>query len=115
MAAHGFRKFYKTRAEQTMRPANVELTMGPDIGISKSYYKPTENEILYDYVNAVSLLSVYPNNEKDLENKVKELSERNENNEYLIKSKLQEKDDALSVLSDKVTQLMEEVNKLKNQ
>ena len=41
-AAHGFRKFYKTRAEQVMRPINVEVTMGHNIGISASYYKPTE-------------------------------------------------------------------------
>jgi integrase len=40
-AAHGLRKFYKTRAEQVMKPINVELTMGHDIGISKSYYRPT--------------------------------------------------------------------------
>jgi hypothetical protein len=26
-AAHGFRKFYKSRTEQVMRPANVEITM----------------------------------------------------------------------------------------
>ncbi len=58
--SHGFRKFYKTRAEQAMRPANVELTMGHDIGVSKSYYKPTEREILEDYLKAVDLLSVNP-------------------------------------------------------
>jgi hypothetical protein len=40
-AAHGFRKFYKSRAEQIMKPINVEITMGHDIGISASYYKPT--------------------------------------------------------------------------
>jgi hypothetical protein len=27
-AAHGFRKYYKSRAEQAMRPINVEITMG---------------------------------------------------------------------------------------
>ena len=44
-AAHGFRKFYKSRAEQVMKPINVEITMGHDIGISASYYKPTEKEV----------------------------------------------------------------------
>jgi hypothetical protein len=42
-AAHGFRKFYKTRTEQTMRPLNVKLTHGHNIGFSGSYYKSTEN------------------------------------------------------------------------
>jgi hypothetical protein len=32
-AAHGFRKFYKTRAEQVMRPLNVEITLGHNIGL----------------------------------------------------------------------------------
>jgi hypothetical protein len=35
-APHGFRKFYKSRAEQVMKPINVEITMGHDIGISAS-------------------------------------------------------------------------------
>lgn len=113
-AAHGFRKFYKTRAEQAMRPANVELTIGHDIGVSKSYYKPTEREILEDYLKAVELLSIYSSNKnKELEHKVQELSNMNENNEYLIKAKLQEKDDALSALSDQVMKLMAEMKELK--
>ena len=36
-AAHGFRKFYKTRAEQVMKPINVEVTMGHNIGVSASF------------------------------------------------------------------------------
>ena len=53
--AHGIRKYYKTHAEQVMKPANVELTMGRDIGVSESYYKPTEREILDDYLKAVNI------------------------------------------------------------
>lgn len=102
-------------AEQSMKPANVELTMGHDIGVSKSYYKPTEKEILEDYLKAVDLLSIYTTATKEIEfeNRIKELSDRNENNEYMIKAKLQEKDDALTALSDKVIKLMAEVAELK--
>ncbi|MGB7663635.1 MAG: hypothetical protein WBL67_12950 [Nitrososphaeraceae archaeon] len=45
-AAHGFRKFYKTHAEQVMKLINVEMTMGHNIGISASYYRPAESEVL---------------------------------------------------------------------
>jgi len=38
--AHGYRKFYKTHAEQVMKPINVEATMGHDLGISESYWRP---------------------------------------------------------------------------
>ena len=51
--AHGYRKFYKSRAEQVMNPINVEATMGHDLGISQSYWKPTEKEVLEDYLKAV--------------------------------------------------------------
>ncbi|MFY9795904.1 MAG: hypothetical protein WA323_18050 [Candidatus Nitrosopolaris sp.] len=49
-AAHGFRKYYKSHAEQVMKPINVEITMGHDIGLSESYYKPTRQEVLQDYL-----------------------------------------------------------------
>jgi len=74
--AHGFRKYYKTRSEQVMRPVNVELTMGHDIGISKSYYKPSEKDILQDHVNAVDLLSINTTNNKELENRINDLTEK---------------------------------------
>jgi hypothetical protein len=55
---HGMRKFYKTHAEQVMKPINVEITMGHDIGVSASYYEPTERAVLEDYMMAVDLLTI---------------------------------------------------------
>jgi hypothetical protein len=55
---HSIRKFFKTRAEQVMRPINVETLMGHSTGISDSYYRPTENELLENYLKAVPLLSI---------------------------------------------------------
>jgi hypothetical protein len=55
---HGFRKFFKTHAEQVMRPINVEVLMGHSIGISDSYYRPTEGQLLRDYLKAVDLLTI---------------------------------------------------------
>src|SRR5947199_10499547 len=57
-AAHGFRKYYKSHAEQVMKPISVEITTGHDIGISESYYKPTEREIIQAYFKAVDVLSI---------------------------------------------------------
>ncbi|HEY9385806.1 MAG TPA: hypothetical protein VIP70_02105 [Nitrososphaeraceae archaeon] len=126
-AAHGFRKFYKSRAEQIMRPINVEITMGHDIGISASYYKPTEHEVLDDYLKAIDLLTI--NDDKlTLQKQVTELTEKSKEENYIIKGKLSEKekeidvlrkqqeerDDALTSLSDQVMKLMAEVQELKN-
>jgi hypothetical protein len=127
-AAHGFRKFYKSRAEQIMRPINVEITMGHDIGISASYYKPREHEVLEDYFKAVDLLTI-GDDKFSLQKKVEELTEKSKEENYIIKGKLSEKekeieglrkqqeqrDDALSSLSDQVMKLMAEVQELKKQ
>ena len=90
-AAHGFRKFYKTRAEQVMKPINVEITMGHDIGVSASYYKPTENEVLEDYRKAVDILTI--NGDKTiLQKELTELKEKSKDREYVIEGKLEERD-----------------------
>jgi len=41
-----------------MRPINVETLMGHSTGISDSYYRPTEKELLEDYLKALPLLSI---------------------------------------------------------
>jgi hypothetical protein len=80
-----------------MRPINAEVTMGHDLRISDSYWKPTEREILEDYLKAVQLLTINGDN-LILQKKVEELTEKTSNNDYLLKAKLQEKDDALVTL-----------------
>ena|SRR5215831_19116691 len=60
---HGFRKYFKTRAEQAgMKPINVEILMGHSVGISDSYYRPTEKELLQDYLRAADALTVSQEN-----------------------------------------------------
>jgi len=39
-----------------MKPINVEILLGHNIGLSGAYYKPTEKEILNDYLKAVDEL-----------------------------------------------------------
>jgi hypothetical protein len=110
--AHGYRKFYKSHAEQVMRPINVEITMGHDLGVSESYWRPTEREVLEDYLKAVTLLTINGDN-LVMQKQLEELSEKTKNNDYLLTAKMQEKDDALMTLSDQVMKLMAEVQELK--
>ncbi len=124
---HGFRKFFKTRAEQVMKPANVEILMGHSIGISDSYYRPSDKEILDDYLKAVDLLTINTT-QIVLEKQIIELKEKSKDNEYIIKAKLQEKDeqivelkkndkfkeDALTHLSDQLMVLTERIQQLEN-
>ncbi len=66
-AVHGLRKFFKTHSEQAMKAINVELLMGHSIGISDSYYRPNENELLQDYLNAIPELTILHENHQKLE------------------------------------------------
>ncbi len=94
---HGFRKFFKTQTERVMKSLNVEILMGHDIGLADSYYKPSERELLEDYIKSVDLLTIYGDKSK-LEKLVKELKEKSKDSDYIIKAKLQEKDDQIQTL-----------------
>lgn len=89
--AHGYRKFYKSRAEQNMKPINVELTMGHDLGISEFYWRPREDEVLEDYLKAVDLLTINYDN-STLQKQVAELTEKSREENYDIKGKLAQKE-----------------------
>ena len=58
-SVHSFRKYFKTKAEIAgMKPAAVEMLMGHSLGISDSYFKPTEEEILTEYLKVAEALSI---------------------------------------------------------
>ncbi len=125
-ADHGFRKFFKTRAEQVMKPINVEILMSHSTGVSDSYYRPIEKDLLDDYEHAVDLLTI--NNDKiALQKQIEQLTEKSREENYIIKGKLSEKEqeiqllsqrdsmntDAIATLSDKLSQVMKEIEILK--
>jgi integrase len=57
--SHSMRKWFKTRCEIAgMKPINIEKLMGHSVGISDSYYRATENEMLEDYLLAVNHLAI---------------------------------------------------------
>jgi hypothetical protein len=55
---HSFRKFFETHAMSVMKPLNVALLISHDTGITESYWRPTEKEVLADYLKAVGLLTI---------------------------------------------------------
>jgi hypothetical protein len=65
----------KTRYEiADMKPINIEKLMNHSTGISDSYYRATEQELLQDYLKASDMLSV--NDDKiTLQKQVAELTE----------------------------------------
>jgi integrase len=115
---HGFRKWFKTRCENSgVKPIVTEILMGHSVGISDSYYRPTENDLLEEYLKAVDTLTI--SNEKRLKMQVEVLVASSKETEEIINAKLAEKDrelrllrqrdelngDALSALSERLMEL----------
>lgn len=93
-------KILQDQIEQIMKPINVEITMGHNIGLSSSYYKPTEKELLEDYLKALDFLTINSDGQK-LKKEVETLKESSKNQDYIIKAKLQEKDEQIDALMKK--------------
>jgi hypothetical protein len=56
---HGFRKWFKTQCEIAgMKSINIETLMGHSIGVSDSYYRATEHDLLNDYQKATDFLTI---------------------------------------------------------
>lgn len=92
-----------------MKPANVEVTMGHDLGTSESYWKPIEREVLEDFLKAVPLLTINGDS-MILQKQVEELTEKTNNNDYLLKAKLQERDNDINDLKAAVKFLIDKIN-----
>ena len=75
-AAHGFRKFFKTTCEKSMRSLCVEMQMGHSVGVTDSYYKPTEDELLNEYLKAVGDLTILDMNLKPPHEDIEELKQQ---------------------------------------
>ena len=51
---HGFRKFtHTTMANKRINPEIREMLLGHKIGLSSSYYRPSETELLKEYLKVV--------------------------------------------------------------
>ena len=60
--AHGFRKYFKTQAEQARIPSiKIEMLMGHSLGVTDSYARFTEEEMLEDYLLGIDNLTVNQN------------------------------------------------------
>ncbi len=58
-ANHGFRKYFKSACEHAgMKSLHVEMLMGHNVGLAENYYRPTEAELLKDYLKAVPELTI---------------------------------------------------------
>jgi hypothetical protein len=101
---HGFRKFTITKmAEADMNYEIRERLSGHTIGVAQRYLRFKEQKYVEEYLKAVDLLTIYEENR--LKKTVQELTAKTADNDYIIKTKLEEKDRELQVLKDRLTYL----------
>ena len=104
-ANHSTRKYFKTRCELAgMKSINAETLMGHSLGLSDSYYRATELELLEDFLKVQEFLII--NDENRLRKKVTDLTQKDHNSQYLINKKQNEKD-------DEIQQMKKEINIMK--
>jgi hypothetical protein len=100
-----------------MKPINVEKLLSHSTGISDSYYRATEGELLDDYLKAIDSLTIDERNK--LKKRIDKLEEKNEDEKYIIKAKLQEKEEKIQKLEQKYENDMktfrEDMNKQLNE
>lgn len=72
--------------------------------MSDAYYRPTEKEMLEEYLKVIDALTI--NDEFRFSRQIQDLQNKNQDNDYIIKGKLQEKEDEIIELKQKY----EEVN-----
>lgn len=113
-AVHSLRKWFKTRCEVAgMKPINVEKLLSHSIGISNSYYRPTENEILDDYLKVVNSLSI--DNNSKLQKELQLYKEKDKEKNNAINIRLLEKDEQIKELNTKYEQDLKKIKEEMNE
>jgi integrase len=107
MQTHGFRKFFKTTCINAgMNPLYSEYVMGHRSGLTKSYFKPTDQELLegndkaLGYVAAINDLTI--NEECRLHKKVDDLTKK-KNELQIMESKHNEE---IQAMRDQMSQIL---------
>lgn len=107
MQTHGFRKFFKTTCINAgMNPLYSEYLMGHRSGLTKSYFKPTDVELLEGNDKALGYIAVINdltiNEEFRLRKKVDELTKKRNEIELMERKHSEE----IRVLHDQMNRIM---------
>ena len=70
-STHCFRKYSETKCQLKMIHNNIKILMDHSMGESQNYHRPTEEDLLLDYLNVVDVLTI--NDEFRLRKKIEVL------------------------------------------
>ena len=113
MRSHALRKGFMSTCERTgMKSINVKMLMGHSIGVENSYYKPTNDDLLNDYMtHAADALTI--DKSQKLQRQIEKLETERDQEIELLRQRDAINSDAIANLSDKINQLLGEVQILK--
>jgi hypothetical protein len=98
-ANHGFRKAFKTTCEAAgVKSIVVETLMGHSRGISDSYYRPSEKDLLEEHMKGVDTLTI--SHENRLKAQVEELEDKARSSEYIASARIGEKERQIESLTE---------------
>ena len=114
MRCHAFRKMFNTICiRNNVNHVIKEKLTGHKTGLQLdyNYYRPDneKDELLKEYLKVVNDLTIDESNR--LSKQVQELKEKNEDKDYIINGKLQEKDDQIKALQESIKFLSDTVNR----
>jgi hypothetical protein len=99
-ANHGFRKFFQTNAETKMKSLHVKTMMGQDTGLAGSYFKPTVEELLEEYLKAVDNLTI----NKEIDSQHAEMIK----NQQALVIEMQTKDREIRELKEQMSKMQQD-------
>lgn len=101
--AHGYRKFFLTNASRVMLADNVAKLADHKLpGMRPHYIRFTESELLADYLKAVDYLTIDKDHKMatQLQKQVTVLTEKTEEQNYIIEGRLAQKDREMQELRE---------------
>ena len=109
---HSFRRFWETSViKEGLSPLYANMLMNHDIGLEKSYFKPTVTDLLEGsdkmcgYIHVMNAVTI--NDEYRLKKENQELNKNKQDTEYMIKGQLQEMSEQNQILSSKIQEYEE--------
>ena len=110
-STHGFRKMFETKCQKVMNHNNIKILMDHSLGESQNYHRPSVEDLLEDYLNAIDLLTI--NEENKLRRKVETLQIEKSQYDKLV-AQIATSDKSHQEQIDRIIYLMQENPRLAN-
>ncbi len=100
---HSFRRFWETSViKEGLSPLYANILMNHDVGLEKSYFKPTVTDLLEGsdkmrgYIHVMNAVTI--NDEYRLQKENQELKDKDDYSKFVIEKQMKEKDEEIAIL-----------------